>query len=104
MPDSNLRVIKLGIDDSKLDAINDHLLALDRAWWYEPGIPTRPWYQNLFAATDETSGYGAWMLPALRWAVEYREPDALEHALDLYDEVFARMTAELASIEDQVGG
>lgn len=93
----------IGSDDERLAAINDHLLALDRAWWHPGGVPGRPWFQNLFAATDETSGYAAWMLPALRWAVEYVEPAALEHALELYLGVFERMTSELEQVDGALG-
>ena len=40
----------------------------------EPGLPGRPSYRNLYAATDPDSGYSAWMLPGLRSLVEGRNP------------------------------
>ena len=56
--------------DEGLERANRVLLRLERGWLHEPGLPERPWFRNLFAATDPYSGYGAWMLPALRWVVE----------------------------------
>ncbi len=60
--------------DEGLDRANRVLLQMERQWLHERGLPERPWFRNLFAATDPTSGYGAWMLPALRWVLEQQRP------------------------------
>ncbi len=60
--------------DEGLDRANRVLLQMERQWLHQDGLPERPWFRNLFAATDPTSGYGAWMLPALRWVVEQQRP------------------------------
>ena len=72
----------LGKDE--LGKINTLLLTMERVWLYEPGLPDRPWYKNLYAASDPTSGYAAWMLPALRQAVEDQDAAAVSSAAALY--------------------
>jgi len=42
----------------------------ERAWLDPAGVPGRPWFRNLFAATDEYSGYGAWVLPGVEAALD----------------------------------
>lgn len=59
---------------------NAALLSAGRAWLSAEGMPGRPWYRNLWAAPDETSGYAAWTLPLLRHAVEHADAAALERA------------------------
>jgi len=81
-----------------LAAINRELQALDRCWLHEEGIPERPWFQNLYAASDETSGYAPWILPALRYAVDHRDREALREAVPRYLAVFARSSAALEAL------
>ena len=45
------------------------------------GLPQRPWFINLYAANDPDSGYAAWMLPGVRWAIERRDAEALPACL-----------------------
>lgn len=61
------------------DRANDRLMSAERAWIDPDGLPGRPWYRNLHAASDPFSGYAAWPLPALRFAVEAGDPAAIEH-------------------------
>lgn len=98
-----------GLDERRLDLINANLIALDRAWLSDRGIPGRPWFKNLFAATDESSGYGAWMLPALRYAIEHQDQQSLEEAEPQYLAVFERMSSLVSGIlrlvaEESPGG
>ncbi|MEZ6195138.1 MAG: transferrin receptor-like dimerization domain-containing protein [Planctomycetota bacterium] len=76
------------------------LIALDRVWIDEDGLPGRTWYRNLYAAPDENSGYAAWMLPGLRRAVELGDENAmraearrLAAALDRLDRLSAPLSA-----------
>ena len=48
-----------GLPAEKLACINERLLTLERHWITPSGLPEREWYKNLYAATDETSGYAA---------------------------------------------
>jgi N-acetylated-alpha-linked acidic dipeptidase len=68
------------------------LAQFDRAWLDESGLPTRPWYRNLYAAPDEDSGYAAWMLPALRRAVEKGRAADLAVELNRLEQTLERLT------------
>jgi N-acetylated-alpha-linked acidic dipeptidase len=65
------------IDERILNEVNERLLALDRQFLWEEGLPDRPWYRSLYAAPDPVDGYGTWALPALRHALERKDPRAL---------------------------
>lgn len=79
------------LDAQALRRIAERLRMMDRAWLHEPGIPGRPWFKNLYVATDETSGYQAWMLPALRHSIEHRDLTALDAWAVEYLRVFDRL-------------
>jgi len=91
------------LDDARRLELNALLVRWERAWLDPAGLPGRPWHQNLFAATDETSGYAAWMLPALRWAVEQGDATAVEAQLAAYDRVLARLDANARALERLIG-
>ncbi|MBS0196108.1 MAG: M28 family peptidase [Planctomycetes bacterium] len=57
------------------------LLAADRLWMDERGLPDRPWYKNTFSSPDEDSGYAAWTLPKLCRAAERGDPKAKQEAV-----------------------
>jgi len=86
-----------------VDEVNRMVLAADRAWIDPEGMPERPWYRNLFAAPDQDSGYAAWMLPALRYAIDRQDEAAFDDAIDAYDGVFDRLEAVAATLELAAG-
>lgn len=86
------------LNQEQIQRINALLIAADRAWIIDRGIPGRPWFKNLFAATDEDSGYAAWMLPSLRYAIEHKDAAVLKEAEYEYLAVFDR----LESVIDQI--
>ena len=88
---------KLG--DSARRRINSLLIQADRAWLSDEGIPGRPWFRSLYAASDEDSGYASWPLPALRWAVEHKDPAALAATEERYLAVFRQLTVIIDSID-----
>ena len=97
------------IDAKGLAGLNAHLLQLEREWLRplakEPvnwNDESRPWFRNLFAASDPYSGYSAWMLPALRAAVEGRDSGAMQAAVDEYRSVFDRLEARLTDMSTVV--
>ncbi len=90
-----LRTGDLGQD--ALGRINYELIRFERVWLAPTGIPNRPWFRSLFAATDEDSGYAAWMLPALRWAVERQEP--LPEQIRAYTRVLDELHRRLDVLE-----
>jgi N-acetylated-alpha-linked acidic dipeptidase len=93
-----------GLDDAKLAQADAILLALEREWLTPQGLPGRPWFRNLYSAPDADSGYAAWMLPALRRAVEARDADGVRAAVDTYLAVFARLEERLDALATLAGG
>jgi len=69
--------INESLDAEILGQINAILRSADRIWMAADGLPGRPWHRNLYAAPDETSGYGAWAFPGVRHAIESRDAAAL---------------------------
>ena len=64
---------------------------LIRAWVDPDGLPGRPWYRNLYMASDEDSGYASWPLPGLRRAVEQKDDEAFGKAIESIEEAINRM-------------
>ncbi len=94
------RLAEGDITDESLAFINDRLLKLERHWYYEPGLPgDLKWFRNLYAASDPESGYAPWMLPAYRWAIERRDPNAMKRARSLYAETFRKLTQSVNEID-----
>ncbi len=91
------------LTDAELAAVNDILLHLERAWIRADGIPGRPWYRSLFAATDEDSGYDPWPLPGLRCAVDYADAALLDAEAAAVANVLERLERRLNAIEEIAG-
>ena len=91
-----------GMGEESLARANTMLLRLERAWLHGPGIPGRPWFKSLYAASDESSGYAAWLLPGLRHAVEHRDAAALRRMRELYVTVLRRLEAAVSALEQVV--
>lgn len=85
-------------DEFTRRAANSCLMALDRCWLDDAGLPGRPWFRNLFAATDEDSGYAAWMLPGVRAAIAHGDATRLDAELERCRGVFARRRDLLAEL------
>lgn len=82
------------VSDRQLESINAVLLTMERNWIDEEGLPGRPWFRNLYVANNPNSGYGAWMLPALRQAIEDRDAVAATKAVERCVEAVNRLTAD----------
>jgi N-acetylated-alpha-linked acidic dipeptidase len=83
-------------------AINHELLTMERAWLLNEGLPERPWFRSLYASSDPDSGYAAWMLPGLRWAIEQNDPKAIERWLAVYATALDGLLSRLAAIESSL--
>ncbi|MFG0276037.1 MAG: M28 family peptidase [Phycisphaerales bacterium] len=81
---------------ARLDAVNNALRSMEQVWLAEAGLPERPWFRNLFASTDPTSGYAAWMLPLLRYEVEIGNQEGVDEAIGVY-------AARLRNLEEMLG-
>ncbi len=87
------------LDATTRESLNETLMQLDRAWLAAEGLPDRPWFQNLFAAPDESSGYSSWMLPALRRAIEDLDVRALAREETRLLTVIARLNQGLDELD-----
>lgn len=90
------------LDGAKLARVNALLLEADRSWWSDEGIPGRPWFKSLYAASDEDSGYASWILPALRWGVEHKDAAAVGRGVERYKDVLRRMAAAVEKINAEL--
>ena len=79
------------LDAAMIERVNSTLRWIQRHWLSDKGPPDRPWYRNLYAATDPHSGYGAWVLPILRDAVERGNAIVIEYAVNLYAAIFSTL-------------
>ncbi len=91
------------LDAATRATVNRLLIACERSFVHAPGLPGRPWYRNLYTATDPGSGYAAWTFPALRRHVEERDEAGFESALGLHVAAFEALRDRLRRIEDQLG-
>jgi len=86
------------LDGAALASVNALLLSFERLWLDPGGLPGRPWFRNLFAATDPTSGYAAWMLPEVRHYVEAGDAAGAAAAARRLESSLSLMTEALRSL------
>lgn len=87
-------------DDEQRRLIDRHLRLLDRAWIFPPGLPERPWFRNLYAAPDETSGYASWVLPGIRKGIEDRDRELTQ---EMSQVLTAALTLYQVNLETLIG-
>ena len=76
------------------------LLAAERSWLLDSGLPDRPWYRNTYISDDPTSGYSASLLPLLQSAIRARADAKFSLAVS----IMALRTDDLADqLETLVG-
>jgi N-acetylated-alpha-linked acidic dipeptidase len=76
-------------------AADDRLLAADRAWLSDDGLPNRPWFRSRYAAPDEDSGYASWILPGVCKALSDRDSTLLTAEFQRITESLTRAAAAL---------
>ncbi len=74
---------------------NARLLAADRAWLSDDGLPSRPWFRSRYAAPDEDSGYASWILPGVCKALSDRDSTLLTAEFQRVTESLTRAAAAL---------
>ena len=76
------------------------LRSLREIWCYADGIPGRPWFRNLYAATDRFTGYGTSLWPMLREAIEDATPGDRDaaRAVDSATATYRSLAEKLAAI------
>lgn len=90
------------LDGAALSGVNSLLRSFERLWLAPEGLSGRPWYRNLFASSDPTSGYAAWMLPEIRAAVEARDEEAARDAVERTATCLRLMNDALSSLRAMV--
>lgn len=98
------RRMRVGVAAGKLSSptiarLNRCLIEWERAWIDPRGLPERPWYRNLYAATDENSGYASWLLPGLHHAIGRRDATIAGRELDKIAAAIDRLAAILDRID-----
>jgi N-acetylated-alpha-linked acidic dipeptidase len=79
---------------------NSAVLRCERVWLSEEGLPARPWFRNMYAATDEHSGYGAWTLPEIRKAMDDADGPGVVRAIERLAARLDRITAMCIELEE----
>jgi N-acetylated-alpha-linked acidic dipeptidase len=87
----------------RLDAVNNVLRSMEQVWIAPDGLPERPWFRNLYASSDPTSGYASWMLPLLRAYVEDGDQAGVNRALEVYAERLGQLEEMLVAIQALAG-
>ena len=88
----------LGADPAWRRKAESLLRKTERAWLHEEGLPGRPWYRNLYAAPDETSGYASWPLPGLQKAALARDADLATMQVQLLQSVLDARETQLVEL------
>jgi len=87
----------------RLDAVNNVLRSMEQVWIAQEGLPERPWFRNLFASSDPTSGYASWMLPLLRAHVEAGDQSGVDRALEVYTNRLTQLEEMLTAVRALAG-
>ncbi len=66
------------------------------------GLAGRPWYSNLYAATDRFTGYGTSVLPEVSEAIEDRDGARLERAVTRLQDALAKFENALVALRASV--
>jgi N-acetylated-alpha-linked acidic dipeptidase len=86
------------LSSQTLKSVNGLLVVFERLWLAPEGLAGRPWYRHLFASSDPTSGYSAWMLPEIRGAIEEQDADAARAAVERAAAQLRLMTDAMRSL------
>ncbi len=79
--DAMIDVVESEGAKSKPSRSNQAVVHAERVWLSESGLPGRPWYRSVFMAPDEDAGYASWPLPELRRAIEKKDSQSANAAV-----------------------
>jgi N-acetylated-alpha-linked acidic dipeptidase len=85
---------------SKLERLNQGLIAAERAFIDERGLRGRPWYRHQIYAPGYYTGYAAQPLPDFRQALDDRNSEAAHEALERIVAAVKRATEILRKARD----
>ena len=78
--------------------INRLLFTSERLLTREEGLPGRPWYKHFIYAPGFYTGYGVKTIPAVREAIEQREYDQVDPAVEAAAEVLNAMSQRIETL------
>lgn len=61
--------------------LNEYVRMGDKMLIARDGLPSRPWFRNRYVSPNPQSGYDEWMLPEFRGAIEGRDQQRLDQAI-----------------------
>jgi N-acetylated-alpha-linked acidic dipeptidase len=82
--------------EKNLSSASKAIFHAERGWLNEEGIPGRPWFKSLYAASDEDSGYAAWPVPALRWCIEHKDAEELKRQAEQYRTILGKLAGSMS--------
>ncbi|AMV36703.1 M28 family metallopeptidase [Planctomyces sp. SH-PL62] len=89
-----------GARPEKLEALNEALARIERAFLLPDGLAGRPWFKHAVYAPGLTTGYACWPLPAVREAIETDKPEQLKTAVPATTQALARAAAAIRRAAD----
>jgi len=90
------------LPNTVLEAINQDLIALEKAFIYPEGLQNRPLKRSLYVSPDPFSGYASWMLPGLRYEIETNNADNIPTWEARYVEAVEELTRRIAAVTERL--
>ncbi|WP_165064265.1 M28 family metallopeptidase [Paludisphaera rhizosphaerae] len=84
-----------GARPEKLEALNEALTRIERAFLLPEGLPGRTWFKHGVYAPGLTTGYASWPLPAIREGIELNKPDLVKTGVPATVQAIARASAAI---------
>jgi N-acetylated-alpha-linked acidic dipeptidase len=85
-----------GPDPETLHQVDQDLLAVERNFLLDKGLPRRPWFRHAFFAPGVYTGYAAVILPGVREALDRNDFESARRQLDLVQAAIERGTRTLS--------
>jgi N-acetylated-alpha-linked acidic dipeptidase len=82
----------------RIEAVNQALIGLEKAWLDDRGLQDRPWSRSLYVSPDPFSGYASWMLPGVRYEIETDDPADVPEWEARYVEAIEDLTARIEAV------
>ncbi len=83
---------------SNKKAINIEMLALERQWIDQEGMPFGNWYKSLYASPDPYSGYASAILPGFQYEVANKSTANLKTWEQKYLDAITRLRVKMGAI------
>ena len=96
-----------GLNNPRIDTVNDTLITVERAFLNPQGLPGRPWFEHMIYAPGAYTGYGVKTIPGVREALDQHQWPLAEQEAGItskfIDEAARRITHAAQQL-DGLGG